>query len=249
MQGTIKTFLPEKRYGFIKGDDGRDYFFHLDEFKNLSDHNNLCEGSLVGFDQQATPKGYKARKCFLVDATGVTTYVVPDEFITSRSGSVSGWEVIEGGQWVVIGTSRDSPELAKRDAQGKAFQQLGANALLFLEYYKSRGSEPGTGRGTYYFTIHHYRGVAAILAKKSAHGKYPLEDLKGLNQRAGKMEDRLGENKRIAKRNALLWGSVLSVLSIVLIAGAGMLGVFLAIALWLLFQNANRQDYDWLQRL
>ena len=28
MKGTITTYLPEKLYGFIKGDDGKDYFFH-----------------------------------------------------------------------------------------------------------------------------------------------------------------------------------------------------------------------------
>ena len=28
MKGTISTYLPEKQYGFIKGEDGKDYFFH-----------------------------------------------------------------------------------------------------------------------------------------------------------------------------------------------------------------------------
>ena len=27
MQGEIKTYLPDKHYGFIKGDDSKDYFF------------------------------------------------------------------------------------------------------------------------------------------------------------------------------------------------------------------------------
>jgi cold shock CspA family protein len=43
MKGTIKTYLPEKQYGFIKGDDGKDYFFHESEFRVKSNIGKLCE--------------------------------------------------------------------------------------------------------------------------------------------------------------------------------------------------------------
>ena len=38
MKGTVKMFNKEKGYGFIRGEDGKDYFFHysallMDEFK------------------------------------------------------------------------------------------------------------------------------------------------------------------------------------------------------------------------
>ena len=85
MKGTIKTYLPEKKYGFIRGDDDKDYFFHESEFRNKSHIENLCEEAFVNFDQQATPKGYKAKNCSLLDSSNVFTYITPDEFITSKS--------------------------------------------------------------------------------------------------------------------------------------------------------------------
>jgi len=62
MQGVVKTFLPEKKYGFIRGDDGKDYFFHTKSFVSAKDVKNICEASRVKFDQAATPKGYQAKK-------------------------------------------------------------------------------------------------------------------------------------------------------------------------------------------
>lgn len=47
MQGTIKTSLPEKQYGFIKGDDGKDYFFHESQFKDKTHIGKLCEEAIV----------------------------------------------------------------------------------------------------------------------------------------------------------------------------------------------------------
>ena len=42
MKGTVKKFDKEKGYGFITGEDGKDYFFHysqlvMEGFKTLSD--------------------------------------------------------------------------------------------------------------------------------------------------------------------------------------------------------------------
>ena len=45
MIGTVTSYLSDKNYGFIKGEDGKDYFFHdsyLDYFKKekVYDNNN-----------------------------------------------------------------------------------------------------------------------------------------------------------------------------------------------------------------
>lgn len=183
MKGTVKTYLPEKRYGFIKGDDGKDYFFHQDEFRNKEHIPNICEEAIVDFDQQATPKGYKARNCTLVDPSEVFTYVIPDEFMTSKSSDVRGWEVMERSDWVVHGSSRHSPEQAKKDLVDSA-EQIGANGIVDVEYYKTTGSESGTGSGTHHFTIHNFRGRAVMLGKRNSRGKYQADDLKGVNERA-----------------------------------------------------------------
>jgi cold shock CspA family protein len=55
------VYLPEKKYGFLKGDDGKGYFFHANEF--VKAHiNNIFEDSFVEFEQFATPKGYNAKR-------------------------------------------------------------------------------------------------------------------------------------------------------------------------------------------
>jgi cold shock CspA family protein len=199
MKGTIKTYLPEKRYGFIKGDDGRDYFFHENEFPDGSQIGQLCEEAFVNFDQRATPKGYEARNCSLIDPSEVLTYAVPDEFIASRSDRVRGWQIIEFGHWIVHGTSRDSPDSARRAVMDSA-TRVGANALIELEYYKTTGSEAGTGRGTHHFTIHHFRGRVVTLAKRTSRGSYRADQLSGLNQRAESLKKKLVEQTQAKSR-------------------------------------------------
>jgi len=205
MQGTISTYLPEKQYGFIKGDDGKDYFFHENEFRNGKHKGNLCEGAFVRFDQQATPKGYKARDCTLINASDVCTYVTPDEFIAAKSRSVRGWEILEPGHWIVHGMSRGSPDDAKKDAIESA-QKIGANALLELEYYKRTGEERGTGKGVHRFTIHCFRGRPVTLAKRHSRGPYQIDHLKGLNLSAAELKEKL-ENKtaRSKTKQAIVW--------------------------------------------
>jgi cold shock CspA family protein len=84
MKGVIRTFVPENQLGFIKGDDGKDYFFHRRSFKAQRDKDNICDDALVDFEPVPTPKGYRAQNCSLIDSSDVTTYIVPDEFLTSK---------------------------------------------------------------------------------------------------------------------------------------------------------------------
>ena len=60
MIGTVTSYLSDKNYGFIKGEDGKDYFFHGSSLKDKNDINKLCEDLILEFEQKATPKGYSA---------------------------------------------------------------------------------------------------------------------------------------------------------------------------------------------
>ena len=58
-QGTVKWFSPEKRYGFISGDNGRDAFVHqtaiqMDGFRTLE------QGQRVSYDEEQTERGIMA---------------------------------------------------------------------------------------------------------------------------------------------------------------------------------------------
>lgn len=59
MKGTVKKFDKEKGYGFITGEDGKDYFFHysvlvMDDFKTAE------KGENVEFDVQESERGLRA---------------------------------------------------------------------------------------------------------------------------------------------------------------------------------------------
>lgn len=203
MQGTIKTYLPEKHYGFIKGQDGKDYFFHESAFADKGDIHSLAEGVLIDFDQKATPKGYQAIKCKVLTKLDDMCYITPDKFLTTKSAQIKGWEMIEMGGWVVSGTSAESPDAAKDEAIAYA-KQVGANALVELRYGKSTGSQPSdSGKGTYYFSIHHFRGRIATVARRHADGKQTLDSLQGLNQRALTKFEKLKSDREQDQKIAL----------------------------------------------
>ena len=57
MEGTVKFYNFVKRFGFISGDDGKDYFVHLTGIKPGT---RLHEGDRVKFDPVEGEKGPKA---------------------------------------------------------------------------------------------------------------------------------------------------------------------------------------------
>ncbi|MBN2964992.1 cold shock domain-containing protein [Sulfurospirillum sp. T05] len=209
MQGEVVSYLPEKQYGFIKGDDGKDYFFHCKNFKDIQEILKLGEGSRVEFEQKATPKGYSAAQVHLVDANAPVYYQVPDTVYVSKDEKIKGWEVVDLSCWVVHGSSRHSPDDAK-DEMLKGARAIGANALLRVAYHKTTGSESGTGKGTYYYTIHHFQGQAANIGKKNVKGSHEAEALRGINVRAKALKLHLMKKTKSAKKKrAIFWFVVL----------------------------------------
>ncbi len=60
MQGTIKSLLTDKGFGFIAPEDGgKDVFFHTSEVIG-NQFSNLKVGDLVSFEISDSPKGPKA---------------------------------------------------------------------------------------------------------------------------------------------------------------------------------------------
>jgi len=59
MKGKVKFFDHEKEFGFITGDDGKDYFVHK---TGLQDNVTLAEGDSVEFSTEKGDRGLKAIK-------------------------------------------------------------------------------------------------------------------------------------------------------------------------------------------
>jgi CspA family cold shock protein len=59
MKGKVKFFNQEKEFGFIIGDDGKDYFVHK---SGLQDNLIINEDDLVEFSVEEGDRGLKAVK-------------------------------------------------------------------------------------------------------------------------------------------------------------------------------------------
>jgi CspA family cold shock protein len=56
--GTIKKLVSERGFGFISGEDGKEYFFHRSGVEG--DFDSLRGGERVTFQVEAGPKGPRA---------------------------------------------------------------------------------------------------------------------------------------------------------------------------------------------
>ncbi len=59
-EGTVKKVVWDRGFGFITGEDGKDYFFHRDSLAPGLDFERLSEGAKVSFDAQANARGPRA---------------------------------------------------------------------------------------------------------------------------------------------------------------------------------------------
>jgi len=57
MKGTVKFFNDSKGFGFISGEDGKEYFVHQ---TNLQDGTRITENDEVNFDVEEGERGPKA---------------------------------------------------------------------------------------------------------------------------------------------------------------------------------------------
>ena len=64
MNGTIKRLKHDKLFGFIRGEDGKEYFFHKNALKNAK-FEDLHELQDVTFEEVEGPKGLRAEDVYV----------------------------------------------------------------------------------------------------------------------------------------------------------------------------------------
>jgi CspA family cold shock protein len=64
MKGTIKRLLNDKGCGFIRAEDGKEYFFHKSGLKNCK-FEDLDEGHEVTFEDSESAKGPRAEDVYV----------------------------------------------------------------------------------------------------------------------------------------------------------------------------------------
>lgn len=164
----INNFIAGKGYGFIDGDDGKSYFFHIKDFVSPLPDDVVEEGVLVEFDPTPSPKGLRANKVRALGDSDDIRYIIPDSFMVFKRGVPKAWKVLESSQWKV---EYESPSMD--DAENKIIKKassLGANAISELKYSIRRGSRGTHGGGTYHFSLHCFEGRPLVIAKPSMEG-------------------------------------------------------------------------------
>jgi hypothetical protein len=120
-------------------------------------------------------------------------------FLSSRSGQISGYEVLYVADWNAVGNTSTphAPSDNARDTMDDYAKAIGANAIVYQTYTKGTGS-----KGNYRFTTHHLRGRPAIIARLG--GSYKKEDFfVNLSENASIYQDNLDQARRKANNRGI----------------------------------------------
>jgi CspA family cold shock protein len=69
VKGRVKKLVPERGFGFVRGDDGKEVFFHRSGL-GANDYDALSEGDVVEYVVQEGPRGPRAENVRAVSADG-----------------------------------------------------------------------------------------------------------------------------------------------------------------------------------
>ncbi|WP_247263247.1 MULTISPECIES: DUF3742 family protein [Pseudomonas] len=151
--GVVISFVPIKGYGFIKGEDREQYFFHLDDVEGRAP---LVTGQNVTFMPTPSAKGSKAKR--VVPGPGPTDiYVEPYDFVWSKAGPPKGMKrvLITGKGW------SESSDLNKaRQLLIETARLWGANAVLHVTQSRYTEEEGGSN---YKYTVHRFDAELAVV--------------------------------------------------------------------------------------
>ncbi|MDA9557156.1 cold shock domain-containing protein [Vibrio sp.] len=193
MKGTVKTFIARKEFGFIRGEDGNSYHFFLSDFKP-EDHNQVREGAPVNFSESANARGYKAKKCGVMDDSELNCIATPNEFLILKRGQdLRQWDVLNQEHYIISTDSHRSIQGAKRELEYLT-KGVGANAIIKAIYHCTEKRS-----GNYYYSVHSYSGIPVFAGKRSFSGEASPSDVTYFEQMADKAVDKL--DKRYKKAN------------------------------------------------
>ena len=72
VRGRVKKLVPDRGFGFVRGDDGKEVFFHRSGL-GANDYDALSEGDIVEYVVQEGPRGPRAENVRAVGADGAAT--------------------------------------------------------------------------------------------------------------------------------------------------------------------------------
>ena len=72
VRGRVKKLVPDRGFGFVRGDDGKEVFFHRSGL-GANDYDSLSEGDVVEYVVQEGPRGPRAENVRSVAAEGAAS--------------------------------------------------------------------------------------------------------------------------------------------------------------------------------
>lgn len=156
MKGIVESYIAEKKFGFLKGEDKQKYFFHVNNVVK-SQKERIAEikiGSQLDFDPTPAKKGLEARKIKIIESFEAMN--IP-AFKNYRNHSVKG-DIIASESIVTI-HSRDRNEI--RERLEKLAKKAKANVLYDVDIKQSTASS-----GNYKYSIFTGSAKMGIVSNK-----------------------------------------------------------------------------------
>lgn len=243
MTGSIKNYLYQKKFGFILGDDNKDYFFHESALVSPSQISQIVDGALVEFEPTVSPKGYKATKVSIKSMAAVARYTVPDSVVTSKTDTVKGWEILQECEWVITASDKGDPDNVRSTVKNLA-RSIGANGLTSMTYRKSTGSQ-----GNYQFTVHNITGRPVILGRRNLSGDFGINDFPDINATCAAYKKKCNEEYVSAKsayaKRLMIGLGIISILTVCLKAVGFGIGLFIMLAMALINRPVLEGEWLW----
>ncbi|MGY2263363.1 cold-shock protein [Pseudomonas sp. SDO55104_S430] len=148
-KGIVCSFIPERGFGFILGDDGRNYFVHRENVNGAE----LVDGQQVDFMGMPTAKGYKAVNVVPGDLPkSGAAFESPRHFIWTEDNEPNGFRVkyMLGSGWSESGTIQEA-----KAALVRMCKERRGNAVLNVRLEKSIHRH---GFSNYHYTRHRFKG-------------------------------------------------------------------------------------------
>jgi cold shock CspA family protein len=181
MKGRVASYISNKKYGFITGEDGESYFLHYSNLSNKNHESRLSRGVVVNFEPTPVPKGLSA-SCVDVPEVFFTTELV-DFFMTKNSNPKFGQ--IEK-KYTLRTRFIQNPNSAREFIKYLAIDS-GCNAILNLTYETDTFSE-----GNYQYTVFAFQGDFAVVTTKTpcASKQQAIDSLKTIENTLSEFDEK-----------------------------------------------------------
>lgn len=104
MKGTVKCFHTQKGYGFVVGEDGKEYFVHQTKIK-MEGFRTLDAGDIVEFDTCSEKRGLVAVNVLPVLTLGMMKDKAAKEHVYLKGAGVGthGWCITDKNNFILAG--------------------------------------------------------------------------------------------------------------------------------------------------